>query len=78
METTTQTPKTPSSTQWHAVLATELGPEVMTAPSEKELKKQLNELDPEYQVLTIIKGKSFKVRTKKAFEFFDDTETKVQ
>lgn len=81
MSTTTQaattTPRKPSSTLWHAFLTSEITGtgQVLTAKSQRELKTQLNGLKDPFQVLSIVKGKSFVVQTKKSFEFVDEAAT---
>lgn len=63
-------PKTRSSTQWHAFVMSEAA-QVVSAPSQKELKKQLNALGDAAQVLGIVKGKFFQTKMTRMFEIVE-------
>ncbi len=71
----TRKTRTPSVALWHAFTwNSDLSqPQTLSAPSQQELKRQLNELE-NIQVLSIVRGSLFKVRVQKAFEFVGNDE----
>lgn len=65
-----KSPKKPSSTQWLAFVVNKTTqiPTVLSSKYQIELKKQLNELE-NYEVVKIVKGKTFETKIKTSFDF---------
>ena len=64
--------KTPSSMRWYAFTTNKQTNQVqiLTASSQNELKKQLTEQE-DLEVHTIVKGKAFRAKVQKSYNFVD-------
>jgi len=72
----TQKQKKTPTRQWHAFLTNTVTGhgKVLSAPSQKELKTQLNRHGDHTQILAIVNGRSFGVKVQKSFEFVGNDE----
>jgi hypothetical protein len=65
--------KAPSSTMWYAFLTDSDNHEViiLAKKTQKELKQHLTGLDNQLEVHFIVRGKGFKARVQRSFDFVD-------
>lgn len=72
---------TPSSVRWHAVVMNIIDGQhrvsTLESGTQKELKRALSELNESARVLLVVKGRAFKTKVQRSFQFMGGREEDV-